>query len=941
MPASEDERVGARDAALLGFLTLVNVMNFVDRQLLASFANFIIPDLGLTNTQFGLLTGLFFIVFYSTMGLFAGALADMLHRPRLMAAGLASWSLLTAASGAARGFVSLAIPRTFIGVGESVCTPTAMSMLSDRFPASRLGLAAGVYYMGVPIGVGASLLITGYLGPAIGWRGCFYALGAIGVALSIVLLFVRETPRGGAKAVAAVADERPSFREIAGILGRALRGSPALGLTIAGGVATHFILGAAAYDQLWFVQERGFERAEIARWTGWIGMGAGVLGNLFGGFGGDWFQRRTGQGRPMFLFWVLLLLTPLNVAYRLVPPDTAWFWIGIFAAFFLLGCLYGPTFSTVQELVPPRIRGTIVAFYILMLNFVGLGFGITAGGILIDALIAAGAAQPYTWTLLAFTLISGLAIPFFFVAGRRFRADRERLFAEVAGATRSRRRRSMRTSGARSRWCGIPGSRWGIDNPDAEGGGRRADDSGSCPVAAIAIFSLDIAPRRVCDHGVTRSFLERSGSLIPRIAIAWGLATHPGPGAASSLEVQDQNVNTGLFAARVSVASSCDAELHELLTGTIGAGDYVACSTLAADGDLASGVATFTAGDLVILRNGFSVSAEASLTVEIDRELYPDAWVQDDTPDGETVYSARFYLDPTSLDLSSPDHRFFHFVAFDGDGQPELRIGLKGAGTEKRLFFEVFQDDGSAATTEDSLEFLLGSGWQWVEVGWQASSSPAGQDGSGFICLNSPAPPAGCVDLSNLDNDTGAIDFVRWGAVDVPSSSNLGPLDMDDFTSDPFADGFESGSTSAWSDPGEGPGPDCSVPSQHPTIQAAVDFPGCSSILVAPGVYTEVLEVDRSLTIEGAGPASSVLAGPLSVSGADTELSLESFGIDTTNLATSHAFQVTDGAAVYPAAIVVTPMPEPGSATLALGCALLTGLARLRRRALAPREIPR
>ena len=148
-------------------------MNFVDRQLLASFANFIVPDLGLSNTQFGLLTGFAFIVFYSVMGLFMGTLADRLHRPRLLAFGLALWSGLTAASGAAKGFVTMLIPRMLVGVGESVATPTAMSMLADRFPSRQLGFAAGFYYMGVPIGVAASLLIAGYLGPAIGWRACF------------------------------------------------------------------------------------------------------------------------------------------------------------------------------------------------------------------------------------------------------------------------------------------------------------------------------------------------------------------------------------------------------------------------------------------------------------------------------------------------------------------------------------------------------------------------------------------------------------------------------------------------------------------------------------------------------------------------------------------------------------------------------------------------
>jgi MFS family permease len=428
--AAPEERVTPASYAFLGFLTLLNVMNFVDRQLLASFANFIVPELQLTNTEFGLLTGLVFIIFYSVMGLFMGAAADLVHRPRLIAAALALWSGLTAASGAARGFVSLALPRAFIGVGESACTPTSMSLLADRFPPGRLGFAAGFYYTGVPIGVGLSLIIAGTLGPAIGWRNCFYALGALGVAFSVVMLFVKETPRRGVEPTAGAAG-RPSLDSIVRSLIRALRLCPSLGLTIAGGVALHFVLGAAAFDQLWYVQERGFERAEIARLTGWIGMVGGILGNLFGGLASDWWQRRTAQGRPMLLFWVMLALAPINIAYRLVPPDSAWFWIGIFLGFFQLGAFYGPTFSTVQELVPPQIRATVVAFYILMLNLVGLGIGVTLAGVAIDAMAARGVAEPYTWALLMFTLLACLAIPLFFLAGRRFAADRERLFAQL------------------------------------------------------------------------------------------------------------------------------------------------------------------------------------------------------------------------------------------------------------------------------------------------------------------------------------------------------------------------------------------------------------------------------------------------------------------------------------------------------------------------------
>jgi len=435
---NDTERVSARQYAFLCLLTLLNVLNFVDRQLLASFANFVVPDLGLNNAQFGLLTGFAFILFYAFVGVFAGALADMFHRPRLIAIGLSLWSALTAASGAARGFVSLALPRMFIGVGESTLTPTSMSLLADRFPAARLGFAAGFYYMGVPIGVGVSLLIAGYLGPAIGWRNCFYLLGAVGLFFAAIMLFVRESrPRRGAAtepsegAPPARPAEHGGFRDLVATLVRALRTSPALTMTISGGVALHFILGAAAFDQLWYVHERGFDRASIAQATGWIGMVAGVLGNLFGGIGGDWWLRRTGQGRPMFLFWLGLVFSPVGIIYRLSSPSSAWFWAGIFIGFFQLGAFYGPTFSTVQELVPPRIRATVVAFYILMLNLVGLGFGITAGGFMVDALVERGIAEPYTKTLLAFTVLSLLSIPLFYVAGRRFDRDRRALFAEI------------------------------------------------------------------------------------------------------------------------------------------------------------------------------------------------------------------------------------------------------------------------------------------------------------------------------------------------------------------------------------------------------------------------------------------------------------------------------------------------------------------------------
>ena len=413
---------------LLFFLTLLNMLNFVDRQLIASFANFIVPDLGLTDTQFGFLTSLAFIAFYSVMGLFMGVLADTVNRPKLIAFGVVLWSVFTALTGNAKGFVTMAIPRMFIGVGESILTPTSMSLLSDSFPEKRMGFAAGFYYMGVPIGVGISLLIAGYLGESLGWRNCFYLLGGIGLLLGLSTLLFKERPRKNSQNE----EEKPSFsresiKEIITTLFKALRTSSALRFTILAGVLYHVVLGAAVFEQLWYVQERGFERSEIAQITGWIGVVAGMAGNLFGGVVSDWWQEKTNQGRPMFLFWLALITFPIFIYYRFAEPNTIIFWIGVVLGFFQLGCFFGPTFSVVQELVPDNIRATVVAFYILTLNLIGLTTGSMVGGLCVDYMKTNNFDEPYTWTLIIFTVISAASIPCYYLAGRRYKEDKKNL----------------------------------------------------------------------------------------------------------------------------------------------------------------------------------------------------------------------------------------------------------------------------------------------------------------------------------------------------------------------------------------------------------------------------------------------------------------------------------------------------------------------------------
>jgi len=413
---SENENIRVADVGFLLFLTLINVLNYIDRQLLPYFANWIVPELGLSNTQFGLLSGLIFIFFYAIFGVFMGAVADRMNRTRLISYGLGFWSALTALSGAARGFLSLAVPRLLIGIGESILTPAAMSILGDRFPQRWRGVALGVFGMGPAIGIGASLLIVAYLEPIFGWRGCFYLVGSIGVIMALGMFFLDETPRSDSFRKDSA---RLSFGLIFKTLRQELSRSPSLVLTMIGSMFYMLVLGASGFDMLWFVQERGFDKNEIAALISWFAIAGGVIGNLVGGYGSDIFIRKTGVGRPYFLALVLLVLSPLNLAYRMVDPQSMVFMAGIFTVFFQMGCFYGPVFGTIQDIISPENRGVITGLMVMMLQLAA-GVSMFIAGVIIDALISGQADDPYSKTLLLFTIISFISIPLFFLAGRSY-----------------------------------------------------------------------------------------------------------------------------------------------------------------------------------------------------------------------------------------------------------------------------------------------------------------------------------------------------------------------------------------------------------------------------------------------------------------------------------------------------------------------------------------
>jgi MFS family permease len=411
-PAAQ-ERLSPGAWGLLAFLTALNVLNFVDRQLIASLAPLLIADLGLSRAQIGLLVGFAFVVFYTLMGVVLGVAADRVSRTKLLAGGLGLWSAMTAVSGMATGFAHLAIPRVLVGVGEATLTPAALGMLGDAFPRSRMGMATGVYYAGIPLGTALSLIVAGWMAPRYGWRMCFYVLGLIGLAAVALLFFFREPARRGMTAGQAL----PSLKQIREATATAFRTQPALVMVLAGGTLLCYAAGSALHVVTWLVQERGFSFQAAAYSAGVIAVLAGFAGNLAGGWFADWCARRWAGGRQLSLVFMAAVTTPFAVAFFLLPVDSPFFYVCWFVASSSTTIWFGPVFSAVQELSPVAVRSTIVAVALLVMNLFGVGPGPFFTGLIGDH---------YSLTVgLLTSLVVGLSSTIPFALGARYQRRSE------------------------------------------------------------------------------------------------------------------------------------------------------------------------------------------------------------------------------------------------------------------------------------------------------------------------------------------------------------------------------------------------------------------------------------------------------------------------------------------------------------------------------------
>src|SRR6186713_3061120 len=274
---------GARAWWALGILCFVYVLNFLDRQLLSILAKPIQDDLGITDGQLGLISGLYFALFYCVLAIPVGWLADRTNRVRVLSFACALWSAATAACGMASSYRQLAAARMAVGVGEAGGVPPSYAIISDYFGPGRRGTALALFNLGPPLGQALGVAFGASIAAAHSWRSAFLWLGLVGIVTAVfVWLFVREPARGGLDAAvparhAQAATPKAAFWAAC----RMFFAHPVLlRVSLACG-ATQFVTYATLnFTTLFLMREKGMTLNEIAIYYALL-VGIGVSAGMY------------------------------------------------------------------------------------------------------------------------------------------------------------------------------------------------------------------------------------------------------------------------------------------------------------------------------------------------------------------------------------------------------------------------------------------------------------------------------------------------------------------------------------------------------------------------------------------------------------------------------------------------------------------------------------
>lgn len=374
------------------------ILSFVDRQILSLMIEPIKADLMLSDTQFSLLQGLAFSLFYAFMGVPIAALADKKSRVKIISVGIAFWSLATAACGLSKNFIQMFLARLSVGAGEAALSPAFYSIVADLFPKHKLGRALGVYAIGAFIGSGLAFLIGGYvIGllkdvsfvtlPVIGeiktWQLTFMIVGLPGVLLALLMILtVREPERKGLKMDANGVAVKASFKNSMGFIKthRKTFFCHFIGFSF----YTMMLYSLLGWAPAYYMRHFGLDASQTGYILGSIILVANTSGALFCGWLIDFFSKRGYSDAAIRAGAIgcAALIIP-SVLFTQVDNMQLSFAL-IFVAMFFSTFPIPASAAATQMLTPNQLRSQVSAKFLLISNLIALGVGTTAVALITD-----------------------------------------------------------------------------------------------------------------------------------------------------------------------------------------------------------------------------------------------------------------------------------------------------------------------------------------------------------------------------------------------------------------------------------------------------------------------------------------------------------------------------------------------------------------------------
>jgi predicted MFS family arabinose efflux permease len=395
-------------------LTLINIFNYMDRTIFAVLVQPIKKDLGLSDTQIGLLSGFAFVALYAAFSLPLARWADRHGRRWVLAGSVAVWSLMSAACGAATSFTQMAVMRIGVGLGEAGCMPSSHALLAELYPQGRRALPIAIVTAGAAIGTAAGLSAGGLIAQHYGWRIAFVIVGSPGVLLALLVFFSLPDPNRRSRI-----DSTPSIRatvcELYKI--RTYRW-----ITVTHPFFQFSSAGILAWIPAFFMRSHGMTVGSIGVFFGVMygfGMGAGLCSGAYV------LQRITPQtsGRSLYLAaWLVLLSFPFYVGALLFSQ----IWASLTAMMIfgaLIGAAGGPMIAAQQGVVDNNTRGVASALSLFIASYVGGGLGPLLVGAGSEMLTPAFGAEALRTILLLASIAIILTGLFLMQASRSFEAD--------------------------------------------------------------------------------------------------------------------------------------------------------------------------------------------------------------------------------------------------------------------------------------------------------------------------------------------------------------------------------------------------------------------------------------------------------------------------------------------------------------------------------------